>query len=134
MELPIARIRSAIAHHSQNGAISFKDSVYKQVLIGLEPERIESGDIVAVLKISTPEVKARPYCFQLFKLTSEYEFETTNSTHLINQLRDRLEGMGFELITIAIAYHTSSGWMVGTRPIEMQNQFGQFYSRARALN
>ncbi len=129
MELPIARISTAKVMNKA-GNLTFKDSVYDQVLIGLEPEGINSGDVVAVVKVKTPEYANRPYCFQLFKLTSEYEFVTVNSAHLINRLRERLHELDYELITIAVAYKSSHGWMVGNRPVELYEEFGQIYSRA----
>ena len=62
MELPIARISTARVTNKA-GNLTFKDSVYDQVLIGLEPEGINSGDVVAVVKVKTPEYANRPYCF-----------------------------------------------------------------------
>lgn len=129
MELPIARISNALVSNMA-GRLTFKDSVYNQLLIGLDPENIYSGDIVAVVKVKTPENAHRPYCFQLFKLVSEYEFITVNSTHLINRLRERLQELDYDLITIAVAYKGTHGWMVGNRPVELYEEFGQVYSRA----
>lgn len=129
MELPIARI-SAASMLERRGNYTFKDSVYNQTLIGLESDGINSGDIVAVVKVPNEHTPTRPYSFQLFKVTSEYEFITVNSTHLINKVRSRLQEVGYELITIAVAYKGTNGWMVGNRPVDLYVEYGKTYSRA----
>lgn len=129
MELPIARIAKANMQEKRGG-YQFKDSLYNQTLIGLESNGIVSGDIVAVVKVPNLTTPTRPYSFQLFKVTSEYEFVTVNSTHLINRVRDRLQEIGYELITIAVAYKGTHGWMVGNRPVDLYVEYGKTYSRA----
>jgi len=110
MDLPVARIAKTNVR-IVDGAIELVDGVYDDTLLGLHSTYVYSGCNVAVVR-----EKNR---FAIYRVASNYDYETMNRRIVMVKLREKLADAGIELVDFGLLYQKVDGWYVNGVPISM---------------
>lgn len=119
MDLPVARI-SKTNIRIVDGAIELVDAVYDDTLLGLHSTFVYSGCNVAVVRENNR--------FAIYRVASNYDYETMNRRIVMGKLRAKLADAGIELVDFGLLYQTADGWYLNENPINVYIENNKRYS------
>ena len=119
MDLPVARI-SKTNIRIVDGAIELVYSVYDDTLMGLHSTFVYSGCNVAVVRENNR--------FAIYRVASNYDYETMNRRIVMGKLRAKLADAGIELVDFGLLYQTVDGWYLNDSPINVYIENNKRYS------
>lgn len=119
MDLPVARI-SKTNIRIVDGAIELVDAVYDDTLMGLHSTFVYSGCNVAVVRENNR--------FAIYRVASNYDYETMNRRIVMGKLRAKLADAGIELVDFGLLYQTVDGWYLNDNPINVYIENNKRYS------
>lgn len=119
MDLPVARI-SKTNIRIVDGAIELVDAVYDDTLLGLHSTFVYSGCNVAVVRENNR--------FAIYRVASNYDYETMNRRIVMGKLRAKLADAGIELVDFGLLYQTVDGWYLNDNPINVYIENNKRYS------
>lgn len=119
MDLPVARI-SKTNIRIVDGAIELVDAVYDDTLMGLHSTFVYSGCNVAVVRENNR--------FAIYRVASNYDYETMNRRIVMGKLRAKLADAGIELVDFGLLYQTVDGWYLNDSPINVYIENNKRYS------
>ena len=119
MDLPVARI-SKTNIRIVDGAIELVDAVYDDTLMGLHSTFVYSGCNVAVVCENNR--------FAIYRVASNYDYETMNRRIVMGKLRAKLADAGIELVDFGLLYQTVDGWYLNDNPINVYIENNKRYS------
>lgn len=119
MDLPVARIPKTNVK-IVDGAIELVDGVYDDTLMGLHSTFVYSGCNVAVVRENNR--------FAIYRVASNYDYETMNRRIVMGKLRAKLADVGIELVDFGLLYQTVDGWYLNENPINVYIENNKRYS------
>lgn len=119
MDLPVARIPKTNIR-IVDGAIELVDAVYDDTLLGLHSTFVYSGCNVAVVRENNR--------FAIYRVASNYDYETMNRRIVMGKLRAKLADAGIELVDFGLLYQTVDGWYLNENPINVYIENNKRYS------